>query len=737
MDSRVVPSQVHENNENHPHVASQQVTHGEEEHHSENEKTSVLNKVKVKARKIRDTIKKHGQQVLDHGHESNNKDQHIPDDHELDEEKEIVEDPEVQAAPNYENEGFKSTTPASEQVENFGKSGSDFGSTTVMGEEQPHQDPVVVGVSSTAEMNQNIDTEPVKKIAGEEKPMDLERPTVLEDDHHAQGSRPEAYTLPSYETNVTVPSGAGSDEIEDIKTVEKSFERMNVHDEPKPTPEPKVLPEIADTEYPPTGSNDQFEPNLSAATETHDPSARTHDQLSSEKISTNINRNPEIEEQTFNTITTTPEEQQSVKTKSNHNSYTDEISSATADITVSPEISEASDTAEMNQNIATEPVKTFAGEEKAIDLERPIVLEDDPQGSRPEAYTLPNYQTKATDPSGAGSDEIEDIKTVEKSFGRMNVHDEPKPTPEPKVLPEIADTEYPSTGSNDQFKFEPHLSAATEIQDPSARTHDQFSSEKIFSDSNRNPEIEEQTVNTITTTAEEPQSVKTKSNHNSYTDEISSATADITVSPEISEASEIGHDEKGDRNDKVMTTLEELQKSEDVSDPSGSTAENGKSIAQPLTEKSAPVYGKVAEVGSTGGVGTETKNGVEDQNNGVALKDYLAEKLRPGEEDKALSEVISEALYKGKEEEVKKEQGNLGSEDEKSEKVCEDNSYVKSPGKGMVETVKGVVGSWFAKSEETQSPQVAGAAEDLSNDKGSGAEEEHVSQVVDERRTQE
>ncbi|KAJ1376532.1 putative low-temperature-induced 65 kDa protein [Sesbania bispinosa] len=397
MDSRVVPSQVHENDELHPHnVDSQQVTHGAEEHHSDFEKKSVLNKVKAKAKKIKDTIKKHVN----------------------------------------ESEAVKSAT--SEQVENLEKSAMNFGGTTVM-EEEPHQDPLVVGASSTTGMNQNIATDTAKTFGGEEKPgqceVNLERPIGLKEDPHSQGSRHEA-----------------------------------------------------------------------------------------------------------------------------------------------------------------------------------------------EAYTLPSYQTKVTDPSGA---------------------------------------------------------------------------------------------------------VETQPNQNSYTDIIScDETADKTVLPENAEASKLDYDEKGDRNNKV-TIHEEQQKSGDASNMSGSTLEYGKNIAHSLTEKLAPVYGKVAEVGSvvkskvygtsTDGVGTETKNG-------VSVKDYLAEKLKPGEEDKALSEVISEALHKRKE-----EHEQLGSGDEKSEKVCEE-SYVNCPGKGVVDKVKGVVGSWFAKSGENQSTQ---GGEDLSKDKNSGGEVEQISQVVDERRTQE
>lgn len=54
-----------------------------------------------------------------------------------------------------------------------------------------------------------------------------------------------------------------------------------------------------------------------------------------------------------------------------------------------PLVGSLSSTTEINQNIATE---------------KPIVLERDPheQGSRPEAYNLPNYQNEGTDPSGQG-----------------------------------------------------------------------------------------------------------------------------------------------------------------------------------------------------------------------------------------------------------------------------------------------------------------------------------------------
>jgi hypothetical protein len=201
------------------------------------------------------------------------------------------------------------------------------------------------------------------------------------------------------------------------------------------------------------------------------------------------------------------------------------------------------------------------------------------------------------------------------------------------------------------------------------------------------PSETRETFNNITTTADiQPgyeESVETQPKHESYTDEIEispAEEADTTIRPEDDEVSKLGIDEKG-----------EEQKSE-----------NGKNIGSSLSEKLTPVYGKVAEVGNAvkskvygTSDGTETKNG----DKGVTVKDYLAEKLKPSEEDKALSEVISEALHKGKEDPLKKEDGKVDSEVEKSEKVFEE-SNVNSPGKGVVGKVKDVVGSWFVKSPQ-------------------------------------
>lgn len=70
--------------------------HGDEHNH---EKKTVLKKVKQKAKKIKDSITKHGHHDHERGHEYHYEDQHIPDDHDLDEEDDEDVDP-VHGAPS-------------------------------------------------------------------------------------------------------------------------------------------------------------------------------------------------------------------------------------------------------------------------------------------------------------------------------------------------------------------------------------------------------------------------------------------------------------------------------------------------------------------------------------------------------------------------------------------------------------------------------------------------------------
>ncbi|KAE9592585.1 hypothetical protein Lal_00028578 [Lupinus albus] len=258
-------------------------------------------------------------------------------------------------------------------------------------------------------------------------------------------------------------------------------------------------------------------------------------------------------------------------------------------------------------------------------------------------------------------------------------------------------------------------------------------------------------------------------NQSSYTEKISSATsaiADKAASAKNTVASKLGYGEKGDsRDNKVTTTTKHQEEKRDNADNSTSNtaAEYGKNIALSLSQKLAPVYGKVAGVGSAVKSklpGTETESVGVEQDRGVSVKDYLVDKLRPSEEDKALSEVISESLHKKEEEprevrdvknvisdavnkkeeeaEIRERHRPLGKvteseevkmrlgTDEKAERRYED-VYVNSPGTGVVDKLKNVVGSWFGASnpEENQSSQVAGG-ENLSKNSGSDVGERRL-----------
>ncbi|MED6151002.1 hypothetical protein PIB30_078096 [Stylosanthes scabra] len=390
----------------------------------------------------------------------------------------------------------------------------------------------------------------------------------------------------------------------------------------------------------------------------------------------------------------------------------------------------SSTTDETNEDIATDKEK-FKG-----NLERPTNLNEDlrPPGSRPEAYTIPpSYQSEDSDLTGKGTDDEIKIKQVEKSF-EERIKDDPKSVLVPKFLPDSAETQNPSDGNQDQSvqKPDPQLSTATKTELPPYESHERdlpdISTDTIPSSTSsykENPEATEQTFNSNISTDE----VEKPSKEKSYTDEISSATCAITAdkavsAEDVSAVSKNSDREKGDGDNK-MTTLEE--------DKSGSSLGSGKNIANSVTEKLAPVYGEVAGVGSVvkskvsgtksddSSVGVETENVEKGEDKRVNVKDYLAEKLKPGEEDKALSEVISEAYNKRK-------------EDPKKASENEESSNVTSPGKSVVGKIKGVVGSWFGKSEENQSSK---GGEDLTLNKNSGERVEQDSQAEGETRLEE
>lgn len=296
----------------------------------------------------------------------------------------------------------------------------------------------------------------------------------------------------------------------------------------------------------------------------------------------------------------------------------------------------------------------------------------------------------------AGGEEA-GITPILRSLDKMNIYDAPKPGAKDQfsVLP---------SGSHDQFSPELTPPIPMTIQENPESIPESFDSSK--------PQDLPRDV-----TAEKP------SNQGSRREKISPATAaivDKAISAKNVVASKIGYGHKDNSKEHEVQEAHDTAKTE-------SPVDHGKKIAATATEKLTPVYDKVAEVGSTiiskvHGTGTSTGNEaegrVEGQDKGVSMKDYFAEKLRPGEDDRALSEVILEVLSKRKaeaekadhkprgkvteSEEVKRQ---LGSMDDEYSGGRVDPSSVHIPGKSVVDKLKNAVGSWFVKGQVSGSSQ--------------------------------
>ncbi|KAF3432992.1 hypothetical protein FNV43_RR24094 [Rhamnella rubrinervis] len=387
--------------------------------------------------------------------------------------------------------------------------------------------------------------------------------------------------------------------------------------------------------------------------------------------------------------------------------------------------------------------------ESRVNLERPKGLEEDPHASKEfnrQDYTPSNYQTKVSDPTGAGTEEI-GATPILSSFDKMSIDDESEAKGQSKLI-----TQAP-TGSHDQFSPE------TFPPKPS--------------DTPQNPNAMEENLDTRDRNDRDTAEIN-PTNATSYTEKLSSASsviADKAISTKNVVASKLGYGEKDDSTDHRVHDDEAHGSGDGSTAKPSSTVEYGKKIAATVTDKLTPVYEKVAGAGSTGmskmsgtgatGAGSEAeKSEVKGQDKGVSVKDFLAEKLRPGDEDRALSEVISDSLHKRKQEPEESESGppmgevtqseevtkRLGTGDEKSERQERDEpatGYVNNPqtgggggdGKGVVGKLKGAVGSWFGLGGGDQSSQTSHVGDGRGHSAAASVGEDSISK--DEPRLQE
>ncbi|XVE58545.1 hypothetical protein DITRI_Ditri04bG0177800 [Diplodiscus trichospermus] len=291
------------------------------------------------------------------------------------------------------------------------------------------------------------------------------------------------------------------------------------------------------------------------------------------------------------------------------------------------------------------PTKTFGlaqdehhpGQSKVY-LQKPKGLEEDPAALKdtPDAYGTTNYRTKLADPRGQGG-EATGMTPILHSLDKRNVHDEQDTRREQNLPPgthrSALELSFP-TGSHDQFCPEP--TPPLPIKTPK--------NSPLVSETTDTTKPQEHSNNIA---SDKP------SNHSSYTEKISSATSTI-ASKAVSAKDVLASKLRYGEND--QTPANKSNEGGDATKQS-SAVDYGKKIASTVTEKLTPVYEKVAGAGSTimsklhgPGTGTASAVGTEvpEQDKGDSMKGYSAEKLKPSEEDRALSEVISNALHKRK-----------------------------------------------------------------------------------------
>ncbi|KAL4575805.1 hypothetical protein LXL04_011891 [Taraxacum kok-saghyz] len=272
---------------------------------------------------------------------------------------------------------------------------------------------------------------------------------------------------------------------------------------------------------------------------------------------------------------------------------------------------------------------------------------EDPLAPKPGMGSVPsNYETKVTDPTHTGGKEAQ-VSQIQHSLGKMGIGDEY----EPKTF----DLNHPE-----------NLPRDTVTGNPSSQT-------------------------------------------SSYTDKISSSASAIADKAAVAKdviASKLGYSGSTEPHG--------------TGKGSGGATDYAHKITDTVTGTLAPVYEKVVDAGSAvmskvqgsvSGTGQPQAHRESDMSlgkesdKGVSVKEYLVETLKPGDEDKALSDVITHAFHRGSHGESEKKSG----QDRPIERVTESvevrerlgtDRREEHPGNvtsdiGVADRLIGAMGSWF------------------------------------------
>ncbi|XP_051142638.1 low-temperature-induced 65 kDa protein-like isoform X4 [Andrographis paniculata] len=202
-----------------PHdVGVHSVAEGEGEH---NRHKSVLKKVKDKAKKIKHTITKHGQE-----HEERH--DQISEDEDDREDEEMENDPEVHGAPR-----DAVNRPSGPAVE------GDLGRPAAELRQPATWKPLEAVPSSTQPEETNMNVPRVGPLGG------------LHEDPNSPYNSPQGITPSNYQAKVVDPTGRKGEEV-DVEPLVRHLDKMEVRDKSTANPSPKS------EQY--TGSHDQFAP---------------------------------------------------------------------------------------------------------------------------------------------------------------------------------------------------------------------------------------------------------------------------------------------------------------------------------------------------------------------------------------------------------------------------------------------------------------------------------------------
>ncbi|XP_061996014.1 low-temperature-induced 65 kDa protein-like [Rosa rugosa] len=724
------------------HVVHSRVEGEDEDHH---EKKSVLKKVKAKARKLKETITGHGHH--DHEHEGH----HTPDDHDLDEEDdEEVDDPEVHGAPIYDSAVRRTDAPMQGDIlkvpmVNFGDTRAGHDEYDPVVPRERSNVPGLHGNTGHGATTRRTDAPVQGGIHFGDTHHEYD-PVVSRERTNVGFSGPVRDFVPGQNRTTTghedLLGGART------KLAGPTTGPVLKHEEPK-----GLVDVIGGGPHAPHNTPVSPLPhhgNYNTLTMDVDPG------------------------KTFGSGQGGHLGQTRVKLEK-----TDVLGEGTPVPQSTPVSSVAHATHRSTMDV--DPRQTFVSGQvghlgqSRVNLDRPRGLEEDPHAPKanPLAYTPSNYETKVTDPTKSGGQEI-GVTPILHSFDKMNLHGDDR-----QYLNNGAKHNL-STGSHDQFSPEkPSNQGSTYTEKISSATsaiadkaisaknavasklgyggnepdHDGKSGSsprnKVLDPSTNQfrPAETPQVRGTIkpeydTTTDQKP--VQTSG---SYTEKISSAgsaIADKAISAKNVVASKLGYgatDQVHDREDVTRTNVQ-----------SGTTAadQHGKTITSTVAEKITPVYEKVTGAGtavmskiqgrSTVSSDRDTSTGVVNQagqDKGVSVKDYFVEKLRPGEEDRALSEVITETLHKHKPG-VKQETGYSASARPKG-KVTESVEVRQRLGDTggnenfVVDKIKDSVGSMLGGTNKSDEERRQG----ISSSAGTGEEDRRGVCVVEHRRLQE